>query len=662
MAKVPMQKVEIIAMASERKSILERLQRRGVMEFCDIEDDKLSKVNTSTSIAGFERSLSAAAAALGTLNSFAPEKSSLLASLNGRTPISTDAFAKKKTDNDRVFSMCRSINDSAKRIEEIKVSVARLNAQIDALKTWERLDIPQNFSGTRYTAAFLGAIPDIKSEEQLDAIFEGRGPANGVVVKLIDLSKGQACIAAICHRDDADGVYALLREAGFVPLQSSSRLTPSGEIEKLGAEIASLENEEEKCRETITGYKGKQRDIEFFCDYLNLRIDKYKALGELAVTQKTFVISGFVPERYVKGLVDEFESRYTAAITVSQPGEDEDVPVLLRNGKFSEPVEGITEMYALPDKRDVDPSPVMSFFYYLFFGMMLSDAGYGLVMFIVTSIILKKTTVEGKLRRSLTMFRNCGVSTVFWGVLFGSWFGDLPQIIASDFFGKTIKTTALWFEPLDDPIKLLMFSFGLGICHLFLGLAVNFHILWKEGKKWDAIFDTIPVYLTVLGVAPIAASILIDVDPRLSSIGKYVALAGVISILLTSGRSAKNIFMKFFGGFYGIYNVATGYLSDILSYSRLLALGLATGSIAGVINLVATMPSNPVVKAIGLIIVGLVGHTANIGVNLLGAYVHSDRLQFVELFSKFYEGGGRAFSPLKADTKYIKFDKENIYE
>ena len=293
---------------------------------------------------------------------------------------------------------------------------------------------------------------------------------------------------------------------------------------------------------------------------------------------------------------------------------------------------------------------------------MLSDAGYGLVMLIGTTIALKKFSVEGSLKRSLVMFRNCGVSTLIWGALFGSWFGDLPQIIASNFFGKTIVTTALWFEPLDNPIKLLLFSFALGIAHLFLGLGVNFKILWSEGRRLDAVCDVIPVYIAVLGAAPMAASILTNVPDVYTEIGKYLLIIGAIAIVLTSGRSGKNVFMRFFGGIYGLYNIATGYLSDILSYSRLLALGLATGSIAGVINLIAVMPQNTVLKAVMLIVVGIAGHTANLGINLLGAYVHADRLQFVELFSKFYEGGGRAFKPLKADTKYIKFEKENIYE
>ena len=260
------------------------------------------------------------------------------------------------------------------------------------------------------------------------------------------------------------------------------------------------------------------------------------------------------------------------------------------------------------------------------------------------------------------MFRYCGISTVFWGALFGSWYGDLPQVIARDFFGKDIGSTALWFEPINKPMKLLLFSFGLGIIHLFVGLSANFYKEWKAGKRLDAVCDVIPVMLTVLGAAPLAAGILTSVPEGLSKIGGYVAIVGVVLVVLTSSRSSKNIFMRFFGGIYGLYNVATGYLSDILSYSRLLALGLATGCIAQVINLIGAMPSNAVAEGLLLFILFLTAHTANIAINLLGAYVHTDRLQFVELFSKFYEGGGRAFEQLKQNTKYITLKEETSNE
>ena len=316
----------------------------------------------------------------------------------------------------------------------------------------------------------------------------------------------------------------------------------------------------------------------------------------------------------------------------------------------------------MPAVKDVDPTPVMSFFYYLFFGMMLSDAGYGLVILIGTTLALKKFRLETTMRRTLEMFRNCGISTLIWGALFGSWFGDIILVVAKEFAGKEIGSTALWFEPTNDPIKLLLFAFGLGIIHLFVGVAVSFRMTWNEGRKLDAVLDTLPIYMIIIGVVPIGAAIFTEVPGVLKSIGIPLMTAGAALLLLTSGRSSKSVFGKFFGGLYALYNTATGWLSDILSYSRLLALGLATGSIASVINLIGTMPENIVFKAVLLTVVFVLGHSVNMAINLLGAYVHTDRLQFVELFSKFYTGGGREFQPLTVNTKYIKFKEENNNE
>ena len=318
-------------------------------------------------------------------------------------------------------------------------------------------------------------------------------------------------------------------------------------------------------------------------------------------------------------------------------------------------------MYALPGKNDVDPSGIMAFFYYLLFGMMLSDAGYGVLMTIGSWFILKKTGVEGSMRKTMKMFFYCGISTTIWGALFGSWFGDIVQVVCTNFLGYTQPPDiALWFEPIKDPIKLLLFSFIIGICHLFLGLVVLGVMKWRDGDKVSAICDTVPIMMTVLGAAPLAGSILAPGIPKvIMEIAKYVAIAGVVLIVLTSSRSSKNIFARLGGGLYGLYNIASGYLSDILSYSRLLALGLATGSIGSVINMLGSMVQNPVVKAIMLVVVFIVGHTLNMAINVLGAYVHTNRLQFVELFGKFYEGGGRAFEPLKFNTKFFKIKEEN---
>lgn len=656
MAKLRMKKIELIALLTDSKKIIELLQRRGVVEICRNEEE-LPGANVGAVLSEFEKFRSTAAQALDVLDRYCPQRSTLDQILGNRTEVEKHAFGREAMNLEKVMNASGEILRSSKCISDCESRQAQLEVRTDVLKQWTALDVPLNFKGTDTTTAFIGTVP-----YQANIGLLAQELPDCVEIEVISSSKEQTNLFVICSDTVSDETEAALRKLSFIPVSDPESKTPAELISQYEAEQTSLAETAKKAEENICALGEMRRELEFTVDYLQMRKDKYEALNSVGFTGNTFVLSGYIPEKYAEPLKKEIEAKYTAAINFTDPAEDEDVPVLLENSRFSAPVEGITKMYAMPGKKDVDPTPVMSFFYYLFFGMMLSDAGYGLVMLIGTTIALKKFRLETTMRRTLEMFRNCGISTLIWGALFGSWFGDIIQVIGKEFAGKEIGSTALWFEPTNDPIKLLLFAFGLGIIHLFAGVAVSFKMAWDDGRKLDAVLDTLPIYMIILGVAPIGAAIFTDVPAVLKSVGIPLMIAGAVLLVLTSGRSSKSVFGKFFGGLYALYNTATGWLSDILSYSRLLALGLATGSIASVINLIGTMPQNIVFKAVLLAVVFVLGHSVNMAINLLGAYVHTDRLQFVELFSKFYTGGGREFQPLTVNTKYIKFKEENINE
>lgn len=657
MAKLKMKRIELIAPLTNSKQIIELLQRRGVVELCENSSEELEQMNVAAVMGEFEKFRSTVDQALNILGKYAPEKASLTDMFGGRDEIEKHEFGQKAADLEKIMNAAGEIIKNHKMITEAQAEIIQLGIRSDLLEPWTALDVPMNFRGTSGTSAYIGSVQGSRTVDEIESQLP-----EGCCAEIVSISKEQTNLFILCSKEIAEEAENCLRRLAFVPVSESAAMTPSEMIRKNTArrrELNKLIGNSEKAIAAMSEYRGM---LKFGVDFLAMRKEKYEALSKLGITESTFVLEGYVPEKYFDSLKKEIEKKHTAVISGFEPAEDEDVPVLLENGSFSSPVEGITKMYAMPSKTDVDPTPVMSFFYYLFFGMMLSDAGYGVVMVIGTMIALKKFKLENSMRKTLIMFRNCGISTIFWGALFGSWFGDIVQIVGREFFGKEIGSIALWFQPLDDPIKLLLYSFGLGILHLFLGVGVSFKMTWDDGRKLDAFLDTVPIYLTILGVAPLAASILTEVPQILKTVGMYVMIAGVVLLVLTAGRSSKSIFGKLFGGLYALYNTATGWLSDILSYSRLLALGLATGSIAGVINLIGTMPENKAVKLVLLIVVFIVGHTANLAINLLGAYVHTDRLQFVELFSKFYTGGGREFTPFAVNTKYIKFKEENINE
>lgn len=503
MAKLKMKKIELIALLTDSKKIIELLQRKGIVEICSNSDDELFKTNVTSVVNSFEKFKATAIQALEILDRYAPEKKSLADMLNGRTEIDKHDFGKGAMKLETIMNSASEIIRCNRSIIDFENTIAQLDVKCDTLREWIKLDVPLNFKGTASTSAFIGSVPFMISADEIEAKFP-----SGCSAEVISSSKEQTNIFLILSKDFEKEASEVLRAMSFIPISIKENMKPEELLHSYSTEKEKLEKSIEELKNKIIQLAENRQKLKFAVDYLQMRKDKYEALNDLGFTEKTFVLTGYIPEKHTLSLQKEIESKFTALITYSEPENGEDVPVLLENSSFSAPVEGITKMYALPSEKDVDPTPVMSFFYYLFFGMMLSDAGYGLLMLIGTTIALKKFKLETTMRKTLTMFRNCGISTIIWGALFGSWFGDIVQVVGREFFHKEIGSIALWFQPLDDPIKLLLYSFALGILHLFLGVAVSFRMTWKEGKKLDAFLDTIPVYLTVLGVAPLAAGIL----------------------------------------------------------------------------------------------------------------------------------------------------------
>ena len=352
---------------------------------------------------------------------------------------------------------------------------------------------------------------------------------------------------------------------------------------------------------------------------------------------------------------------------VEEPDEKEDVPVLLSNSKTTGAVEGVVTSFGYPTKHEIDPTAITAFFYYFFFGIMLSDAAYGLLMFLGCLWALKRfPNMSEGMQKSLRMFKNCGISTLIWGVLFGGYFGVALTVIAKTFFGVNITVPALWFAPIEKPMQMLIYCMIFGIVHLFVGLGIKGYMMLRQKDVMSFVCDVVFWYVFLIGLilmlVPTSifgslAGMTVVFPAWANLLAKVMALGGMIGILLMAGRRAKNPLKRLMLGAYSLYDT-TSWLSDLLSYSRLLALGLATGVIAQVINTMAAMGGKSVVGVIMFILVFVIGHVFNMAINLLGAYVHTNRLQYVEFFGKFFEGGSREFKPFKENTKYVNV-KEN---
>lgn len=657
MSKLKILKFEAATLQNNGKNLLEQIQKLGVAELESFNDRRLFETSGTDSVAMCEKSLDVISNAMEILKENGADFG--IGMFSGRKEIECEEYNKRSRNIALVLEKCQEICELKKAVSDMENERVRNVTLFDSLAAWKKLDVPLSGISTDKTCFLVGAFPREYTFETLTLLISESLPhISEYTVEILYSSKEITSAVVVCHKDVSNEFSAFLRSLSFTAPADEAGISAAERIKQLEEKIQELEEKIALAKDSFLHYLEMCDDIKLAYDYYSVKRDEYASLSNVKFSDKTLYLRGYVPEK-MAGKLSKVIERNEGFVVYSEPAEDEDFPVLLSNGKFSEPVEGIVEMFAMPGKGDIDPSKLMAFFYYLLFGMMLSDAGYGLVLGLGSLLLLRFTSVEGSMRKMLKMFVYCGISTVFWGALFGSWFGDAIPVIRREFFGvENPGSVALWFDPISDPIKLLLFSFAIGICHLFLGVFALGYMRWRDGDKVSALCDTVPIVLMVLGAAPLAAGVIVSVPSAVTSVAKYLAIAGVVLIILTSSRSG-NIIFRLFGGLYALYNTASGYLSDILSYSRLLALGLATGSIGSVVNMLAVMMDGPVIKEISFVVIFIVGHTLNMAINVLGAYVHTNRLQFVELFSKFYEGGGRAFNPLKFNTKFYRLKEEN---
>ncbi len=674
MAVLSMKKINICALKKDRKSILETLQRLGIVEVSNLHENEvnLQKIDTFNMRSIFEKNKNIAQNALEVLEKYEPEEKVFLGNIFGQNEISKRDYYIFANETEEIMRVASEITRLEKLIIDAKAEIIRIKTQIEALSDWKQLDVPMNFAGTKKTRAFIGILPQNFNEIEIKTFLAEELPnEDRYEVEVISQSNEQTCIFVLAHVDAAEKVLTLLRARGFAWPSFSVDEIPSVQTKEFSGHIRELEDRILAAQKEIKSYKGQRNALKFMVDYHTMRTQKYDVIAKLGYTEKVFMLSGFVPQKYEKKLEKILIEKFDVAFEFLTPTDDDEVPVVLQNNGFAAPVEGVLESYSLPGRGEVDPTSVMAIFYYILFGLMLSDAAYGLIIVAACGIVLARyKNIKSGLKKSLQMFLYCGISTTFWGILFGSYFGDVIDVVSETFFNTPITVPALWFVPLKEPMRMLAFSFGLGILHLFTGLFMQMYELIRVGKIKDAIYDVVSWLLLVGGLViymlsvPMITEMLVlnfSLPTAVGSIGAILAVVGSLLIVLMAGRESRNPFKRFLKGLYGLYGV-TGYLSDILSYSRLLALGLATGVIAQVFNKMGTMAGNGPVGVVLFLLVFLVGHTMNIAINLLGAYVHTNRLQFVEFFGKFYEGGGKKFSPFSVNTKYFKVTEDIVNE
>ncbi len=642
---VEMKKLYLLAHQEEREKIMGLLQRLGTLELANVQDSPeweemkfLMDPDQSADQAGpVEIRLGEVRYCLDFLQRYYPEKKNFVQQFTGSklnlTREKFDGYISRSQMVSEVYTDCRN---AEQRLLEIRNEETRCGSSLIELNPWSGLDLPLGeVRTTGRTGAELAVVP----VEELDGLQKTLAEKIGdCYLEIIFRDKDQAFCFLICPIEDQPEVQEICKVAGVNNVSFPGiEGTAAEAITGLRRRLQYLEEEKVAVKAQAEQLLVHRPLLMAYYDFLQNELTKQEAMANLARTEAAFYLEGWIPVPALPDLTTALEEQTgTAVLAVRDPKPEEKLPILLDNQGPAEAYEVVTRLYGSPSKNDLDPTPLMAPFFFTCFGICLSDVCYGIVLSLVAFVMNRRLKLAGMGRQLVNLLFWGGISAIIFGVLMGGWFGDL------------IPIKPLWFNPLDDPMRMLIFSFVVGIIQIYFGMAIQAYRNIKDGKPWDALFDQGGWYLFLNG--------LILMIVLKGPIGKWAAIGGALVLILTQGRSQKNPIRKLLSGLLSLYNV-TGFLSDVLSYSRLLALGLATGVIASAVNTMGGLLGGNIIGIPAMVILLAGGHIFNLVISTLSSYVHTSRLQYIEFFSKFFEGGGKAFKPFQIKTKFVDVEE-----
>jgi len=669
MAIEKIKQIEIIALEKDKNSLLTFLQKQGKIQFIKVEQDSVA---SPTEQIVSEASLLAIEDAISFLSTFR-EKAGFVESIANLKPVIYEQQLNEVLSHFSWQDFLKKLSGLRSEFKELTQQKEKLEQKRQLFSPWRKLQIPlEQIRQTRNCGIFLGVL-SIRDY----AIFLEEAAKSEIdfFQELIQEDRASIYLAIIYHQEDFEKLEALLKNYrfNFVTLGFDKNTVKENLLE-IDTEVLILDDQIIDLKQRMAELSKEIFKLKAVYDYLNNLNNINAAEKNLSRQQFTFFLSGWVKNSEVKELENELFSRFgEIALFISEPRVDQEVPVALKNIKLFQPFEFITQIYGMPQYREIDPTPFLAPFFFLYFGFCVSDAGYGLMLFFFSWFVLKKFRMGPQGTRFWRMFLFCGISTILVGIATGSWFGNLFDLLGENnpaFLPlKKFKDTLVILDPLKEPTKLLGIALSFGIIQVWFGNIVAAIGNLKNKRYVDIFLDQVPMLVFLFGLTGVGMIFLKLLPPAGINQFKYSVLLGAIILIATQGRQEKGIGGKLFYGIYNLYNAFSGYLSDILSYSRLWALGLVTGVMATTINLIAVQFSQIVptvmpfldrviflkvlISGLVLISVFIFGHLISFMMNLLGAFVHPVRLQFVEFFSKFFKSGGSRFRPFKVETKYI---------
>ena len=656
MAIVKMSKFDLVVFAEQRAKVLKKLQKFKEVNFVDIElhdeNGELSKdavegvtkyVNNEE-LTHIDERLYQLSNAISLIKKYDERKTRLRDVIHGNENYTFDELAKKALSYDwkKVSS---ELNKIGTQYSQIKSEISKKYMRYDEIDLWERLDVnPKELKNLKKVNTFLGTVPIKLKGTFIDGISE----LDKTYYEELKIVKDEVYYLVISSVDESEKekLAEVFRNSSFTVENLDIDAVPQDYKNELQKKISELKKEKRRLKAQIKTYSEDLTDLQAVYEYMQNKKLRIVESEKLAQTENTILIKGWIPTEKVsefeKVIKDEAGDNYYLTFTDADR-DDATVPIKLKNGKIASTFENLTGMYAYPRYNEIDPTPLFTPFYILFFGMMGADVGYGLVLLLATMFVLKIVNLSSQMRKSIKFFFYLSFSVIFWGLLYGS------------YFGATIPGMWRLVDPASQYNDLLIGSILFGVVHIFVGLAIKAYMLIRDGKSLEAVYDVLFWYMALIGGMLFLIFKLMNLSAVVANVSMWVMIAGMAGIVLTGGREAKGVGAKLGGGLYSLYGISS-YVGDFVSYSRLMALGLSGGFIASAINMIAGMIGGNWFGMIFIPLILIVGHLFNMFLSFLGAYVHTSRLMYVEYFGKFYEGGGKPFKDFRTENKYINLD------
>lgn len=669
MALAEMIKARVAVHKSVADELASKLQALGCCEFVSTGD-----AHGENAIAGLRASLWRIEELLGEvrftmrlLEPLAQNKQSSLARMLEDIPgISFEELA-AKIDENKFLTLVGYIRENERKLTECRAEIARYTGFITQTELLESIDYPLELF-TKGTDQITGSIMTIAKpvSSQLRRMLS---ESLGDYFEVQELQSGpkdtSVTFAVLFHRKDQDKVLEICNElsACRVDVVKDFALTAKQEKERFLSEITGLEAlESDLCASLCACADEGLEMARYYGDYWLIIKERLESMILSTSTEEVLIWSFWLPKDRLPMVKNEVKQREILTdFTLIEPDEDELPPTLLKNPEWSSCMEPLTLMYGTPTYGRADPTSLMAPFFFVFLGMCFGDAGYGLLLSGILGYFLVKHNLPPTLRKFSVMMFVGMLCTIVYGLISASFFGDSIDAFPFLSFLVPIKNKLQLLDPMNDPMTLLMISLGLGFVQIMFGLLIAMIENWKQGDRVAALADQGGWIIFLCGFVLYGFGAAGMITGPVAGLMKFVPISGAVILVATQGRAKTSFLGKLFSGVISLYNV-TGYLGDILSYSRLLALGLGSAAVGMVLNLLATLLAGiPYVGIALAVIVFTLGHIFSIAVNLLGAFIHSLRLQYVEFFGKFYDANGKDFTPLRNRTQFIRLtDKQMV--